>query len=97
MTDEGDHAHWRDTMRPLTVGPFPAVTLFPLFLLALWWAMWVVWLNVICMTIGWLLHQRRWTIAVALRAIRHYVVGQHRPATSLRNSRTMSDHGSSAN
>jgi hypothetical protein len=86
-------AHWRDSQKIPRFFMFDARVFLVLLFVLLHIKVWTLIMAAIVMTIFWILEQRGLTFEAALRALRAWILGHNRPATSRRQRRRWVDHG----
>ena len=85
--------HWRNTMRPVRFFNLDARAAMPFFVLLLY-ARWITLFITITVTlVFWYVERKGLTFPAALRTIRVWMIGYHRPAWFTMRHRRMRDYG----
>lgn len=86
--------HWRNTMKPVRFFGFDARAGFFVILVLIHARMWTFGLMLSVLVIFWILERKGLSFASAIRALRRWLTGAHRPAWIWTRKRKMTDTGS---
>jgi len=92
--EDGVGWHWRNTMKPARFFILDGRAVFFVVLVLVHARLWTIYLLVIVGIVLWILERRGLSFAAALRSVRLWLIGDHRPAWIYSRRRIFLDSGS---